>query len=47
MSYEEKLFHDSKAFLRETLYERMQTYMGLTFCIKNDIFLCIYTCFSE
>ena len=22
-------------------------HMGLTFCIKNDIFLCIYTCFSE
>lgn len=26
MSYEEKLFHDSKAFLRKTLSERMQTY---------------------
>lgn len=26
MAYEEKLFHDSKAFLRETLSERMQTY---------------------
>ena len=26
MSYEEKLFHDSKAFLRETLSERMQIY---------------------
>ena len=26
MSYEEKLFHDNKAFMRETLSERMQKY---------------------
>ncbi len=26
MAYEEKLFHDRKAFLRDTLSERMQTY---------------------